>query len=150
MMLLTKHCGRSWFKKQERVQKARKGKKGYTNVPIDERRGKTNKQRIGARWVDISKQDDLNPQCGSMLIAEEIGGSPKVELHATIPPTECFRMVTSSVVDPKAARREDGGMMRLMACDVSRTHFYAFAIRFVHVKIAGEDFEPGDEQIVID
>ena len=34
----------------------------YTKVPTEECWNKTKKQPIGVRWVDVNKQDDINPK----------------------------------------------------------------------------------------
>lgn len=111
-------------------------------MPIHECWKGTKRQPIGVRWVDVNKQDDVNPKYRSRLVAKEINRSPKPELYAAIPPPECLRMIISSVMDVAA----DGpDPMKLMVCDVSRACSYAPAIRPVYVRIVDEDHEPGDE-----
>lgn len=45
----------------------------------------TTKQPIDACWVDISKQDESNPTCGSRLVAEEIRRAPMPDVYARDP-----------------------------------------------------------------
>lgn len=47
-------------------------------------------------------------------------------------------------MDPIAARRDEGGNVKLMVSDVSRIYSYAPAMRPVCVRIVAGDFEPGD------
>ena len=63
------------------------------------------------------------------------------ELYVAIPPLECLKMIVSIAMtcNPYSSTKKG-----LVAYDVSRAYFYAFAMRFVYVKIVGEDFEFGD------
>ena len=74
------------------------------NVPIQECWDKINTQPIGVRWVDINKQDDVNPKFRSRLVAKEVSRSLKPELYVATPPLECPRIATSSVMGPIAVQ----------------------------------------------
>ena len=56
----------SILKSEIRMQKV------YTKVPIEECRRVTGKGPIGVRWVDVNKEDEVNPKYRSRLVAKEI------------------------------------------------------------------------------
>lgn len=114
--------------------------KMYTEVLIEECVRATGKQPIGARWVDISKQDGDNPKYRSRLAAKGIRRAPMPGLYAGTPPFECLRMIVSDIAagDSKVATKI------MLVCDVSRAYCCAPSIRFVYVKIIDDDLEEGD------
>ena len=107
--------------------------------PIEEDIRTIGKHPIGARWVDINKQDEDYPEYRSSLAAKEIKRHPMLELYAATPPLECFRMLSSDV----AIETQQSKSKKLMVRDVSRAYFYAPSIRPVYVKIIGEDLQNG-------
>ena len=105
----------------------------------------TGKKPIGARWVDVSKQDKANPKRRSRFVATGIKISAMPGLYAAAPPLECLRVIASSAMIEDTDSGDMRNPKRVMVCDVSRAYFYAPAIRPVYVKMVEEDFEPGDE-----
>ena len=92
----------------------------YFKVPSSECVKATEEKPIGARWVDINKQDEPNPKYRSRLMAKEIKKSPMPELYTATPPLECLRMVLSSLMDQCDTDKIDKQKeVKRMACDVS-------------------------------
>ena len=114
--------------------------KVYTKVPIEECIRVTGKKPIGVRWIDVNKQDDIDPKYKSRLVAKEIKKTAMPELYAATPPLEALKLIISSAV-------EEGTKRKLMACDVSRAYLNAPAFRSVYVKIVDEDWQEGDEEM---
>ena len=42
----------------------------YTKLPVEECKKVTGKGPIGVRWVDVNKEDDINPKYRSRLVAK--------------------------------------------------------------------------------
>ena len=70
----------------------------YTTVSLEECVRVTGKQLIGARCVDIHKQDEENYKYRSRLATNEIKRTPMPELYAATPPLECLSMLLSDVM----------------------------------------------------
>ena len=66
-----------------------------TKVPIEQCLRATGKQPIRVRWVDLSKQEDINLKYRSRLVGKEYNTGRSDELYASTPPLEALRMVVS-------------------------------------------------------
>merc|ERR1711884_819928 len=97
----------------------------------------------GVRWVDVNKEDELNPNYRSRLVAKEINTKNMPEMYAATPPLEALRAVISCAVNRDLGDMKD--LFKIIVTDVSRAFFYAKAIRPVYVKLAPEDCLPGEE-----
>ena len=95
----------------------------------------TGKRPIGARWVDISKQDEENPKYRSRSVAKEVRRFPMPELYSATPPLECLRRTVSDVMTGTGRTTPK----KLFVCNVPRAYFYASSIRFAYVKVMDED-----------
>ena len=69
-----------------------------TNVRIEECHNVTEQQPIGARWVDIRKQDGVNPKYLSRFAPKEVKRSVVPGLYAATPPLECLRAMMPSAM----------------------------------------------------
>ena len=70
----------------------------HTKVPIEERLRETGKKQIQARWVDINKGDEENPDHRSRPVAREIKTDDRLDLFAAAPPLEAKQIVCSQAV----------------------------------------------------
>ena len=58
----------------------------------------TGKGPIGVRWIDINKQDRVNPEYRSRLVAKEIKMDRSQDLFAATPPHEALKILFSKAV----------------------------------------------------
>ena len=70
----------------------------YVKVPIGECWANTGKERIGTRWVDVNKGDDVNPEYRPRPGAQEIKRDNREDLFAATPPLEAKKMLMSMAV----------------------------------------------------
>ena len=119
--------------------------KVYTKVSIEECKRVTGKMPIGVRWVDVNKEDELNPKYRSRFVAKEINHKPMPEMYAATPPLEALRAVIGCAVNRSLWSKDSA--VHIMITDVSRAYFYAKAIRPVYVRLAPEDCLPGEENV---
>ena len=121
------------------VEKARKvevgffdGKGVWIKVPRQRSFEKTGRPPISARWLDVNKADDEEPNIRSRYVARQMKAldSSGTSYFAPAPPLEAVRIVISlamtrsgrhqPVWDPKSHRR-----MQLSFLDVKRAYFNA-------------------------
>ena len=62
--------------------------KVYMKVPISECKRVTSKGPIGVRWVDVNKEDELNPSYRSRIVVKEDNTHAMPEMYAATPPLE--------------------------------------------------------------
>ena len=100
---------------------------------------------VKARWIDINKGDELDPELRSRLVAKEIKRDKRDDLFAATPPLEALKMLLSLAVTEgvgyRKGHRESGH--RLEFIDVRRAYFQARARRDVYVQLPEEDWEEG-------
>ena len=70
----------------------------YDVVPVTACWAKTGQAPIGTRWVDINKDDDVNPEYRSRLVAQEINRGKRDDLFAATPALEATKMLLSLAV----------------------------------------------------
>eukprot|EP00973_Karenia_brevis_P049975 6938091-Karenia_brevis.AAC.1 len=56
----------------------------------------TGKRPIAVRWIDVNKQDDINPKYRSRLVAKQFKTSNNPELFAATPPLEAMKIIIST------------------------------------------------------
>eukprot|EP00973_Karenia_brevis_P061009 8483342-Karenia_brevis.AAC.1 len=103
----------------------------------------TGKKPIGVRWVDVNKQDNVNPKYRSRLVAKQFKTSNEPELYAATPPLEALKIIISRAATKDEKHRRL--TRKIMVNDVSRAYFYARSDTPTFVEICAEDYEPGDE-----
>eukprot|EP00973_Karenia_brevis_P003705 512331-Karenia_brevis.AAC.1 len=67
----------------------------YKKVPISKCYQVTGKAPIGVRWVDVNKQDDINPKYRSRLVAKRFKRRNDPYLYAATLPLEILRLIAS-------------------------------------------------------
>eukprot|EP00973_Karenia_brevis_P039952 5514950-Karenia_brevis.AAC.1 len=116
----------------------------YRKVPIKKCIEQTGKMPIGVRWIDVNKQDTLNPKYRSRLVAKEFKTYNDPDLFAATPPIEVLRMIISIA----ATRNQRGKIHRkIMVNDVSRAYFYAKSDAPTFVKLCEEDTGEGEQDM---
>eukprot|EP00973_Karenia_brevis_P046223 6408888-Karenia_brevis.AAC.1 len=115
----------------------------YRKVSLSKCWETTGKKPIGVRWVDVNKQDDVNPKYRSRLVAKQFKTSNDPDLYAATPPLEALKIIISIA----ATRDKENKRInkKIMVNDVSRAYFYARSDSPTFVEICDEDWEPGDE-----
>ncbi len=113
----------------------------HVKVPLSQCRGRTGKEPIGVRWVDVNKGDKVHPEIRSRLVAKEIKVVKREDLFAATPPLEAKKMlflwaVTEGVGFGKGQRKEG---IKLDFIDVRRAYFHADAQREVYVQLPEKD-----------
>ena len=117
----------------------------YEKVDTQECWDNTGKEPIGTRWVDVNKGDDVNPECRSRIVAQEIKMDKRENLFAATPPLEAKKLLISMAVTAgighKGNDRRRG--MKLEFIDVRRAYFHAKARKVVYIRLPMGDNEPG-------
>ena len=113
----------SWIRKNVRQAKMEEieyvRKMGlYTKVPIKDCIAKTGKQPIATRWIDVNKQDTINPLYRSRLVGKEFNTYNDLSLYAATPPIEALRLILHL-----AATNYQTANYKIMTNDVSRAFF---------------------------
>ena len=67
----------------------------YTKVPVEECWKVSGEEPIGARWVDINKGDEDQPEYRSRMVAKEIKTDKRVDLFAATPPLDALTTMLS-------------------------------------------------------
>ena len=111
----------------------------YEEVLATECYNKTGGSPIIARWVDISKEDDLGPNYRSRFAAREINASKRNDLSAAAPPLEALKMIRS--MTPTANKCEI-----TMLNGISRAFWHARVIRDLYVQLPDEGGTRGAAQ----
>jgi len=131
----------------EMVKAARKAEieyfrkmKVYKKVPISKCFAMTGQKPIGVRWIDVNKQDHINPKYRSRLVARQFNKSADLDMFAGTPWLEALRSLISIAASPT-----NQNILKIMVNDVSRAYFYAPCLTPTFVEICEEDFEDGDE-----
>eukprot|EP00973_Karenia_brevis_P017484 2398961-Karenia_brevis.AAC.1 len=60
----------------------------YRKVPISKCVQLTGRMPIGVRWIDVNKQDNINPRYRSRLVAKQFKTYNDPDLFAATPPLE--------------------------------------------------------------
>ena len=115
----------------------------YTKVPITKCLGKTGKQPISVRWIDINKGDTNNPHYRSRLVAREIDTCKRDDLVAATPPLEALKIILSMT-----ACCNKGEIV--MINDISRAFVHAKAKREAFVQLTPKDLKPGEKEHAAD
>ena len=134
------------------VREARKAEKQYfkkmkvyREVKVEKCWRLTGKGPIGVRWVDVNKQDSINPKYRSRLVAKQFKTSKDPELYAATPPLEAFKTIISiaATMDKEHQRIT----RKILVNDVSRAYFYAKSDVPTFVEICEEDRQLGDDNM---
>ena len=115
----------------------------YSKVPRQEALNGGHKV-IGARWLDINKGDDREPNYRARLVGKEIKTDSRLDLFAATPPLEAIKVICSICASHQHGKQP----RRIMSIDVKRAYFYARTLRPVFIEIPIEDWEEGDESRV--
>ena len=82
----------------------------YLKVPIEECWKAAGKDPIGARWVDINKEDEAHPEYRSRFVAKDSKTDKREDLFASTPPLEAPKLLLSLVMTEGVGyMRERGG-----------------------------------------
>ena len=114
----------------------------YRKVPREKCYEQTGKAPIGVRWVDVNKQDNINPKYRSRLVAKHFKtGASNPEWYAATPPLEALRTIISIAATTRTSKR----LRKIMVNDVARAYFYAPCTEPMFVELCEEDRQEGDE-----
>ena len=112
----------------------------YVKVPIAECLGKTGKQPISVRWIDINKGDQESPNYRSRLVAREINSHNREDLFAATPPLEALQAILSMTATAKRGEV-------VMINDIGRAVFHARTKGDVYVQLV-DDKHPVNKDFV--
>lgn len=108
--------------------------KVYTHVPREHMK-ETGGKRIGVRWVDINKGDEITKNYRSRLVGNEFKTNTEDSLYSPTPPLEALRYIISDAATWR--NRSDIGKRKkrqIMINDVARAYFYAACTRDVYIE----------------
>ena len=91
----------------------------YAKVTVAEEFENTGKQAIPARWVDVNKGDDRNPEKRSRLVVRENERSKADDACAAIPPLEAKKVLPPPAV---RARAKSGDVKELSRVDAKKAY----------------------------
>ena len=102
-----------------------------------EARARTGRNRVGLKWIDTNKGSAEAPRCRSRLVCTEVRHEGVEPIFSATPPLKTLRILLSVACQEDVFRVEDPFLISI--ADVSRAHFYADAVRDVHVRLPDED-----------
>ena len=108
------------------------------------RKARARTGRVGLQWIDTTKGSAKVPRYRSCLVCTEVRHQGVKPIFSTTPPLEALRVLLCVACQEDVFRVEDPFLISI--ADVSRSHFYAGAVRDVFVRLPNEDpkaKEPG-------
>ena len=108
----------------------------WTEVETQEAWGRTGAGPIGARWIDINKGGEDNPNSRSRLVVKEVRNGAQEALVAATPPLDSIRFLLS-------LQRSNRNKLKVMFIDIKRAHWCAKVARFIYVRLPPERRRPG-------
>ena len=102
-----------------------------------EARARTGRHPVGLKWNDTNKGSAEVPRYRSRLVCTEVRHKGVEPIFSATPPLETLRILLSVACQEDVIRVED--LFLISIADVSRTHFYADAVRDVYVRLPDED-----------
>ena len=102
-----------------------------------EARARTGPKLVGLKWIDTNKGSAEAPRNRSRLVCTEKRHKVVEPIFSATPPLDTLRVLLSVACQEDVFRVEDPFL--ITTADVSRAHFYADAVRDVHVRLPDED-----------
>ena len=111
----------------------------YETAPIEQCWNSIGRVQVNIKWVDINKDDKVNHDYRSRLVAKELKLDKRLDLFAA--KTALFNAAVAEGIGYKSGNWSSG--MKKDVVDISRSFFHADAIREVYVDLPSEDSEQG-------
>ena len=108
----------------------------FTSTPLKRRHGH-GRNPVGLKWVDTNKGNAEAPQYHSRLVCTEVRHKGVEPIFSATLPLETLRILLGVACQEDVFRVKDPSLISI--ADVSRAHFYADAVRDVHVRLPDED-----------
>ena len=102
-----------------------------------ESRTRTGRNRAGLKWIDTNRGSAEAPHYRSRLVCTQVRHDVVEPIFSATPPMETLRVLLSVACQDDVFQAEDPFLISI--ADVSRTHFYADAVRDVYVRMPDED-----------
>ena len=102
-----------------------------------EAQARTWRNPVVLKWIDTHKGSAEAPRYRSRLVCTELRHKGVEPMFSATPPLEILRILLSVACQEDVFRVEDPFLISIP--DVSRAHFYADAVRDVHVRLPDED-----------
>ena len=108
----------------------------FTSTPLKRRHGH-GRNPVGLKWVDTNKGHAEPPQYHSRLVCTEVRHKAVEPIFSATLPLETLRILLGVACQEHVFRVKDTSLISI--ADMSRAHFYADAVRDVHVRLPDED-----------